>query len=276
MPLQIDRPTRVFAVSSPSKKPPQHLISSKEPGERRARADVGTLGAAAVVSPRLLPHRRHPRSPGERRQLPLPELWAGDDRLAGTHGVTRGSRHRQRRGVPGTRRLRRFIPAASRARARAFRKSTDASTIGTSGQRGTRLQLTPRGDALPGAPDIVAVYAGRTDRLVTVRVDFAETIALQDDNGLTLAVDADGRAETGTLTNGLGIGWEWSFGDKRGMQNGSPMQHQRVGLVAAPTVWSRSFEIAWDDRALGERFCLLFPRRSPARWGRVRASLFPG
>jgi alkaline phosphatase D len=112
------------------------------------------------------------------------------------------------------------------------------------------VESDPIGDAPEGAPDITALYAGLSARHVVLRLDLAETIALQSENELTLVVDEDGDPSTGVPRHGLGIDWAWNFGRKQGVRyrgtTPTTLLHHEVGLVAAPTVWSSRFEMAWD------------------------------
>jgi endonuclease/exonuclease/phosphatase family metal-dependent hydrolase len=81
--------------------------------------------------------------------------------------------------------------------------------------------------------------------LLAVRLD--RSLTIQEENPLILAIDVDGKQETGCLVLGVGAEWSWRFGERRGSYcgpgNERSIQHQHLGLVTAPTHDSREFEI---------------------------------
>ncbi len=88
------------------------------------------------------------------------------------------------------------------------------------------------------------------DRLL-VRFEAGREISLQSGNSLELCLDIDHNPETGASLNSMGADFCWSFGDRRGSMVGvaGALEHQQIGLVSAPTVTSRTFELSLDRQA---------------------------
>lgn len=80
-----------------------------------------------------------------------------------------------------------------------------------------------------------------------------EPAVLQKNNDLFLVLDADRNPATGSFLDGLGAELVWRFGDRAGeaLLEGSPIPVTAydLGLVSAPTMAAREFEIALDTES---------------------------
>ncbi len=80
-----------------------------------------------------------------------------------------------------------------------------------------------------------------------------EPVVLQKNNDLFLVVDADRDPATGSFLDGLGAELVWRFGDRAGEVllggNPVPVAAYGLGLVSAPTMAAREFEIALDTES---------------------------
>lgn len=80
------------------------------------------------------------------------------------------------------------------------------------------------------------------------RIEVGETINLQENNHITLHIDADTNASTGQAIHGIGAELSFTFGTRSGeLRMGGSSQnvrHTEIGLVTSPTVSSSMFELA--------------------------------
>lgn len=101
--------------------------------------------------------------------------------------------------------------------------------------------------------DIGRVWVRSDSARLTLRFEIAPEINLQNGNGITLIVDGDGDPSTGRAVQGLGAELSWTFGQRggtiwRGGRAKSAGQAD-IGLLQAPTVSSREFEVSLARRA---------------------------
>lgn len=116
----------------------------------------------------------------------------------------------------------------------------------------------PTGDAPAGAPDLGRIWMAHDDQFLFLRVEVGKEINLQEGNQLTLYLDTDNNRATGRRARGLGAEVTWTFGKREGQfrrqSATSRIRHDDIGLVTAPTVSSRGFEMALrrDARIQGQ------------------------
>jgi endonuclease/exonuclease/phosphatase family metal-dependent hydrolase len=101
--------------------------------------------------------------------------------------------------------------------------------------------------------DIGRVWVRGDSERITLRIEVAPEISLQNGNGITLLVDGDGDASTGEPVQGLGAELSWTFGERAGTVwrggHAVGVKQADIGLLQAPTVTSREFEISLLRRA---------------------------
>ena len=94
------------------------------------------------------------------------------------------------------------------------------------------------------------LWASNDEFSLLIRIEVQEEISLQADNTLELCLDTDSDGLTGEALGGFGAEMCWAFGDRRGRfvtgdsATPTPLAHQDIGLISAPTVTGRHFEIA--------------------------------
>jgi endonuclease/exonuclease/phosphatase family metal-dependent hydrolase len=108
----------------------------------------------------------------------------------------------------------------------------------------------PPGDQSLGRIDFGRLWADNDDRFLYLSFETGGEIVLQDPNQVTLYLDTDADASTGMIVAGLGAELVWRFGERSGAQihegRTYPARHIAFGLVSAPTVSSRRFEMAFS------------------------------
>jgi endonuclease/exonuclease/phosphatase family metal-dependent hydrolase len=98
--------------------------------------------------------------------------------------------------------------------------------------------------------DLGRLWIANDDQYLFLRMEVGETVNLQEGNGLTLYLDTDNDASTGTSVQGQAVGAEvaWTFGRRRGTmhRNGEQTEigHAELGFSSLPTVRSPVFEMA--------------------------------
>ena len=101
--------------------------------------------------------------------------------------------------------------------------------------------------------DIGRVWVRSDSARLTLRFEVAPEINLQNGNQITLYVDGDADAATGRAVQGLGAELSWTFGQRTGTvwRRGrvESAGQADIGLLQAPTVSSREFEISVLRRA---------------------------
>ena len=109
----------------------------------------------------------------------------------------------------------------------------------------------PTGDG--EALDFDRLWVAHDSERLYLRVEVGSEINLQEGNDLTLHLDTDYDANTGTAVGGIGADLSWTFGERSGRvhaNGGRPeIEHEAIGLATLPTVTSSVFEIALDRDA---------------------------
>ena len=119
----------------------------------------------------------------------------------------------------------------------------------------------PSGDG--NALDLGRLWMAHDAERLYLRLEVGTPINLQEGNDLTLHLDTDADATTGTSINGMGADVSWTFGERSGTVVGTSeeIQHDDLGLATLPTVRSDGFEIALKRTSIvGDT--LLFPADS--------------
>jgi endonuclease/exonuclease/phosphatase family metal-dependent hydrolase len=102
------------------------------------------------------------------------------------------------------------------------------------------------------------------DRYLFLFIEVNDEIVLQE-RGIVLSIDTDADKTTGTPISGIGADLRWHFGDKIGSWQvagvTSEIRHPVIGIVSAPTLSGRQFEIA-IDRAATYSGAAIFPSDS--------------
>ena len=121
----------------------------------------------------------------------------------------------------------------------------------------------PAGDQQAGDIDFGRLWIANDEQFLFLRIEVGTEINLQDFNAITLYLDTDNNSDTGTPIHGLGAELEWSFGVKAGIFTTTTasvaISHRHIGLVTAPTVTSKQFEIAIEKSARPAGQSPLFP-----------------
>ena len=109
----------------------------------------------------------------------------------------------------------------------------------------------PTGSPIATAGDAESwarMWATNDEYALLVRIDLPREISLQVGNSLELCLDTDDDPTTGEPLQGFGAELCWQFGRRHGRfitDAGSlEVTHEGIGLVTAPTVTGKSFEIA--------------------------------
>jgi endonuclease/exonuclease/phosphatase family metal-dependent hydrolase len=101
-------------------------------------------------------------------------------------------------------------------------------------------------DQVTGKIDFGHVWASNDDKYLFFRLETGGEINLQNNNSITIYIDADNNSTTGLLVDGIGAEIEYFFGDKSGTirfsGNTKSIGQYEIGLVSAPTVTSTQFE----------------------------------
>jgi endonuclease/exonuclease/phosphatase family metal-dependent hydrolase len=94
----------------------------------------------------------------------------------------------------------------------------------------------------------------RFDAAAEVQLDEPRNRAGADVQHLVLAIDLDGRATTGLPLADVGADLVWRFGGRSGVLDpggaATPLGHADLGLVFAPTVGAREFEVGLSRESL--------------------------
>ena len=98
--------------------------------------------------------------------------------------------------------------------------------------------------------DIRKVWVSNDADRLYIRIDANEEFDLQDDEDISIFIDADNDPSTGFSRNGVGAEFSYYFEEREGFIN-FPNDFERVnhfplGVIAIPTTTSKSFEIAID------------------------------
>ncbi len=102
-------------------------------------------------------------------------------------------------------------------------------------------------DNFPGL-DILSLSVTNDDKNLYIKIETKDAFDLQDDEFISVFIDADNNANTGFFANGLGSEIAYYFGNKNSYINYPNStfngNHSDLGLVALPTVTSNIFEFA--------------------------------
>jgi endonuclease/exonuclease/phosphatase family metal-dependent hydrolase len=108
----------------------------------------------------------------------------------------------------------------------------------------------PGGDDLGGGVDFGVLKVASDAERVFLFFEVGVELNLQHDNGIILHVDADNSPATGFPLRGLGVDFEWWFGDRQGVKwyeaTRVIVDQNDVSLRQGPTVSSTAFEISFD------------------------------
>jgi len=100
--------------------------------------------------------------------------------------------------------------------------------------------------------DVGRVWVRTDGERVTLRFEVEPEINLQNGNRIKLLLDGDGNAATGWQAHGLGAELSWTFGQREGTLwrdgRSRSLGQADVGLLQAPTVSSREFEVSLRRR----------------------------
>lgn len=106
------------------------------------------------------------------------------------------------------------------------------------------LDTDASGDGGSSGIDFGKVQVANDRDFVFFYVEVGSTINLQDFNDVTIYIDTDNNANTGSPASGIGADLIYAFGDRSGTYNGGQVRHADIGMITAPTVTSDRFEIA--------------------------------
>lgn len=111
------------------------------------------------------------------------------------------------------------------------------------------------GDGNSSSVDITDVKFSNDDKNLFVYLDLSKEINIQENNKITIFIDADNSPTTGIQRNGIGADISYTFGDKAGkiyLQQNSlyDVFHDEAGLITSPTVTSERFEFCLS-RSIG-------------------------
>ena len=108
----------------------------------------------------------------------------------------------------------------------------------------TKIEET---DNFPGL-DILSLSVTNDDENLYIKIETKDTFDLQDDEFISVFIDADNNANTGFFSNGLGSEITYYFGNKNAYINYPNStfngNHSDLKLVSLPTVTSNIFEFA--------------------------------
>ena len=106
----------------------------------------------------------------------------------------------------------------------------------------------PIGDNGSSNIDFGNLWIGNDDAFLFFRLEVGAEINLQDDNEITIYIDTDNNASTGSQNNGIGAELVYNFGDRSGTvfvgNSNANLGHENIRLYTSPTVTSEEFEIA--------------------------------
>lgn len=151
--------------------------------------------------------------------------------------------------------------AFGQTQSRATRISTDGSFADWRNvQRVHRDRLRDNAGRL----DFRRLWITNDEESLHVRIEVGAEIIIQDDNELTIYLDVDDNPSTGLSYRGIGAELRWTFGARQGVLfmvggDSATLEYQHIGLITAPTVSSKEFEIVFSRTAEPVPGELLFP-----------------
>lgn len=118
-------------------------------------------------------------------------------------------------------------------------------------------------DILPEVLAVRRVWVTNRGPRLFFRIELTEELLIQSGNSLILALDTDNSLKTGRQIDWTGADFCWRFGERTGSLEtpAGPvyLNPYDIGLVTAPTVSSRQFEISLRRDAFGGRGSPLLP-----------------
>ncbi len=125
------------------------------------------------------------------------------------------------------------------------------------------LHIDIFGDQNSGLLDFGRLWCANDERFLFLRIEVGGERNIQNDNDITVYIDSDNSASTGSEVYGIGAELEWNFGRKTGFfvvdMESLVVSQRHVGVVTAPTVTSTQFEIAFDRNRQPDGETHLFP-----------------
>ncbi len=111
----------------------------------------------------------------------------------------------------------------------------------------------PVGDAGASGIDFTDLALRCDSERVYIAFTLASEVLLQEDNAITLHIDTDANATTGTTVGGLGAELSWTFGDRQGrfFAKSGPVtvKHAAIALHSLPTMMAARFEMSLSRSA---------------------------
>ncbi|MEZ4911014.1 MAG: hypothetical protein R2774_09135 [Saprospiraceae bacterium] len=111
-----------------------------------------------------------------------------------------------------------------------------------------------KGDGGNNGLDIEEVRISNDESRLFLYIKLNKEINLQSNQNLSVAIDFDNNINTGSIKNGVGAELTFNFGDRIGqlfLPNLSTfVYHNHLGLVSAPTVTSKIFEISINRKII--------------------------
>jgi len=91
------------------------------------------------------------------------------------------------------------------------------------------------------------LYVNDDEEFIYFLLEVGAEINLQDNNSINLFIDTDNNSSTGLSKDGIGVDFQFTFGERRGkyyFSNGSSVNvyHDDIDLINSPTVTSDRFE----------------------------------
>jgi len=115
----------------------------------------------------------------------------------------------------------------------------------------------------PGVLDFANLWVANDERYLFLCLELTQEINIQSDNRIKLFLDTDDNPATGIAAHGIGAELVWTFGARSGTYRGGSgsyyVEHAAVGIVTAPTVTGKRFEIAFERSAKPVGSNSLFP-----------------
>lgn len=115
----------------------------------------------------------------------------------------------------------------------------------------------------PDQVDFYNLWVANDERYLFLRIQLGRfEVNLQDNNRIVLFLDTDNNSATGLPFQEIGAELEWRFGERRGTfytaSQTLPISQNDIGIVTAPTVSSREFEISFERFAVPRGAARLF------------------
>lgn len=121
------------------------------------------------------------------------------------------------------------------------------------------IHMDPLNDNNNGNIDLGKLWIAHTSDFLFLSIEVGDEINLQAENDLVFLINTDNDNATGIPGNGFGAELFYAFGSRYGKMVDEKGQsyrigHAHIGLVAAPTVSSRRFELALNRKKVPNLF----------------------